>query len=134
MDFRSLALQLKQLAPIKLNNTIVLCVMRKLPEQVSDGCILATSVTVLCPGGRALVYKNHNTCGGSLMDAVYLRRSVLSALLLSFAALLVAGQLFGQAPTGTLRGLTIDPAGATVVGAQIKATDNGTHAQYATQS
>lgn len=59
-------------------------------------------------------------------------RLVLAMLLGSLV--LFAGQLVGQAPTGTLRGTTIDQSGARVAGAQITITDNATGTEYTTQS
>lgn len=61
-------------------------------------------------------------------------RFILAALTCSLMFLLVAGSLFGQAPTGTLRGTTIDKSGARVVGANITLTDNATGTKYTTQS
>ncbi|HEX7287926.1 MAG TPA: carboxypeptidase-like regulatory domain-containing protein [Candidatus Angelobacter sp.] len=61
-------------------------------------------------------------------------RYALATFLSSLMFLLVAGPLVGQAPTGTLRGTTVDKSGARVVGARIVLTDNATGAEFTTQS
>src|SRR5216684_6695072 len=58
----------------------------------------------------------------------------VSAFLFAFTLVLFAGGVSAQAPTGSLRGLTTDPSGATVVGADITVTDNATRAEYKTVS
>jgi len=47
---------------------------------------------------------------------------------------LLIGQVFGQAPTGSLRGSATDPAKAVVVGAQVVVTENSTGTSYTTQT
>ncbi len=58
----------------------------------------------------------------------------VSAFLLVLTLVFFVGGVSAQAPTGSLRGLTTDPSGAAVVGAEVKVTDNATHAEYATVS
>jgi hypothetical protein len=60
-------------------------------------------------------------------------RSIL-ATILSLTLLLIANGLMAQAPTGTLRGVVLDPAGARITGAQITLKDNATGAQLTTQT
>src|SRR5262245_45492958 len=60
-------------------------------------------------------------------------RSIL-ATILSLMLLLTASGRLGQAPTGTLRGVVLDPAGARITGAQITLKDNATGTQYSTQT
>src|SRR5260370_6715646 len=58
----------------------------------------------------------------------------VSAFLFAFTLALFEGGVSAQAPTGSLRGLTTDPSGAAVVGAEITVTDNATRAEYKTVS
>ncbi len=58
----------------------------------------------------------------------------VSAFLLVLTLVFFVGGVSAQAPTGSLRGLTTDPSGAAVVGAEVKVTDNATHAEYTTVS
>src|SRR5258706_5568354 len=58
----------------------------------------------------------------------------VSAFLFAFPLVLLVEGVSAQAPTGSLRGLTTDPSGAAVVGAEIIVTDNATRAEYKTVS
>ncbi len=58
----------------------------------------------------------------------------VSAFLFAFTLALFEGGVSAQAPSGSLRGLTTDPSGAAVVGAEITVTDNATRAEYKTVS
>src|SRR5260370_38593882 len=58
----------------------------------------------------------------------------VSAFLFAFTFALFEGGVSAQAPTGSLRGLTTDPSGAAVVGAEITVTDNATRAEDKTVS
>jgi hypothetical protein len=58
----------------------------------------------------------------------------VSTFLFAFTFGLFAGGVSAQAPTGSLRGVTSDPSGAAVVGAEITVTDNATRAEYKTVS
>src|SRR5260370_8434286 len=58
----------------------------------------------------------------------------VSAFLFAFTLALFEGGVSAQAPTGSLRGLTTDPSGAAVVGAEISVTDNATRGEYKTVS
>src|SRR5215471_9167325 len=52
----------------------------------------------------------------------------------SLMLLLSATAIMAQAPTGTLRGVVLDPAGARITGAQVTITDNATGTHYTSQT
>ncbi len=68
------------------------------------------------------------------MRLLHASRSVLVSLALAFVLVFVAAPVLGQGPTGTLSGTASDPSGAAIIGAEVKATDNATRAEYSTKT